>query len=160
MGGLEPWRAFCWARDGGTPWTGHFRTCLFLDCGRKPGWSRDAILKKRHRERTKTLFFLSIKSSPKEKNFKLREINKCHNRVTISSYYKSWNNCSLHTPIASTVKGGQHPIKAVGPFPLSESVNSTWPGFKVITNPFDIVQTGANSCEGYFMPHAIGDYLS
>lgn len=59
-GGLEPWRAFCWARDGGTPWTGHFRTCLFLDCGRKPGWSRDAILKKRHREREQKLIFFFL----------------------------------------------------------------------------------------------------
>lgn len=35
------------------------------------------------------------------------------------------------------------PNKSAGPFPLIKSVDSTRPAFKVITDPFDIVQTVA-----------------
>lgn len=68
---------------------------LWEKAGMKPGCN----IKKRdtERENKDSFFFLSIKSSPKEKNFKLREINKCHNRVTISSYYKSWNTTAHYT---------------------------------------------------------------
>lgn len=68
---------------------------LWEKAGMKPGCN----IKKRdtERENKNKKLFISIKSSPKEKNFKLREINKCHNRVTISSYYKSWNTTAHYT---------------------------------------------------------------
>lgn len=72
--------------------------------------------------------------------------DKCHNGTPLA----------IHAQSTSPITASVLLIKAAGPFPQRGPVNSTWPRFKVITNPFDIVQTGAISEKGYSTLRAIG----